>query len=201
MSSTAEADWAEYYRKVQGRSARELVLEAAALAEKPGSALDLGCGDGAETLYLLERGWSVTAVDLEPAAIDLTRQRAGESAELNAYVADLAKYSPEPADLILASVSLPFIPEEAFNRLWPQLVAALNPHGILAVHLFGDRDSWARGEAAVAGMTFHSRAEVEQLLTGLDVLDLQEHEFDGPSGRGPKHWHRYDIIARRPAAN
>lgn len=175
MSSTAEADWAEYYRKVQGRSARELVVEAAALAEKPGSALDL-----------------------EPAAIELTRQRAGESAELSAYVADLANYAPEPADLILASVSLPFIPEEAFNRLWPQLVTALNPHGILAVHLFGDRDSWAQGEDAVAGMSFHTRAEVEQLLTGLDVVDLQEQEFDGPSGRGPKHWHRYDIIARRP---
>lgn len=47
-------------------------------------------------------------------------------------------------------------------------------------------------------MTFHTRAEVERLVGDLVVLDLTEHEYDGPSGAGPKHWHRYDLIGRRP---
>ncbi|GAB3192593.1 hypothetical protein [Nesterenkonia suensis] len=49
----------------------------------------------------------------------------------------------------------------------------------------------------MAGMTFHTREQVEAVVAGLEVLQLQEHEFDRPSGRGPKHWHRYDVIARR----
>lgn len=77
------------------------------------------------------------------------------------------------------------------------MLAALRPGGVLAVHLFGDRDSWAAGQSAVEGMTFHRRDEVENLVAGLKVLHLEEREFDGPSGRGPKHWHRYDVIARR----
>ncbi|WP_223881456.1 class I SAM-dependent methyltransferase [Nesterenkonia ebinurensis] len=196
MGSTADADWAEYYRRVKDRPPRPLVVRAAEISDQPGTAVDLGCGDGTETVFLLERGWAVTAVDLEPAALELTSQRAGESAALSTEAADLAAYQPAQADLILASASLPFVAPEFFTGLWERLRGALSARGLLAVHLFGDQDSWAQGESAVAGMTFHTRSEVEALLTGFEVLQLQEQEFDGPSGRGPKHWHRFDIIAR-----
>ena len=38
-------------------------------------AIDLGCGDGTDTLALLDRGWSVLAVDIEPAGLALLRAR------------------------------------------------------------------------------------------------------------------------------
>ena len=47
---------------------------AAALAdEPPGRALDLACGRGRHAAWLAERGWQVTAVDLEPAIIPNVR--------------------------------------------------------------------------------------------------------------------------------
>ncbi|GAA4430851.1 hypothetical protein GCM10023169_34710 [Georgenia halophila] len=45
-------------------------------------------------------------------------------------------------------------------------------------------------------MTFHDRDQVEALLDGLVIVELSDSEFDGPSGRGPKHWHGYDVVAR-----
>ncbi len=147
-------------------------------------------------MFLLQNGWTVTAVDLEPTALERTRDRCGDSESLSTEAADLATYRPARADLILASASLPFVAPASFPQLWARLREALNPGGLLEVHLFGDQDSWAHGESAVSGMTFHARAEVEDLLTGLEVLHLQEQQFDGTSGRGPKHWHRFDIIAR-----
>lgn len=147
-------------------------------------------------MFLLQRGWSVTAVDLEPAGLELTFQRVGSNAELRTEVADLSTYRPGQADLILASASLPFLPPQPFLQLWDRLRGALSPGGLLAVNLFGDQDSWAQGESAVDGMSFHPRPQVEHLLSELEVLELQEHQSDGPSGRGPKHWHRFDIIAR-----
>ena len=36
----------------------------------PGRALDLGCGEGADALWLAERGWHVTAVDIAQTALD-----------------------------------------------------------------------------------------------------------------------------------
>lgn len=195
-SSTSDADWAEYYRKLSGRLPRPLALRAVECAFQPGKALDLGCGDGTETTFLLDQGWSVVAVDLEPAAVEMTRQRTQGHRLLEVQTADLTNYEPPAADLILASATLPFVPPASFHAVWTRLCRALNIDGLLAVHLFGDRDSWAEGDDAVAGMTFHSRREAERLLEMFEVLQFEEHEFDGGSGRGPKHWHRFDIIAR-----
>ncbi|MDZ5078318.1 hypothetical protein [Nesterenkonia sp. HG001] len=127
--------------------------------------------------------WSVSAVDLDSG--------------LTAAVEDLEAVEPPRADLLLACMSLPFLGPTELATLWERILAALHPGGVLAVNLLGDRDSWAHGDTAVAGMTFHRRNEVEAMVSGLGILQLEEHEFDGPSGRDPKHWHRYDVIACR----
>lgn len=44
----------------------------------PGKALDLGCGSGAHTVTLAERGWKATGVDLIPRALDRARKRIAE---------------------------------------------------------------------------------------------------------------------------
>ena len=72
---------------------------------------------------------------------------------------------------------------------------ALAPGWIFAGQLFGTRDSWA-GDP---GMTFQDRSEVTGLLDGLEILELHETERDGQAYSGPKHWHTYDILARKPA--
>ena len=45
-------------------------------------------------------------------------------------------------------------------------------------------------------MNFHDRAAVDQLLEGLDVLDLIEEDRDGAMVGGTKHWHVFHIVAR-----
>lgn len=47
-------------------------------------------------------------------------------------------------------------------------------------------------------MTFYARYQVEVLLDGLDLLRLEETERDGHAFSGPKHWHTFDILARKP---
>ncbi len=47
-------------------------------------------------------------------------------------------------------------------------------------------------------MTFVDAERVQALLAGLDQPDVRELENDGDSFDGPKHWHVFDIVARRP---
>jgi SAM-dependent methyltransferase len=52
----------------------ELVEGPNALA--PGCALDLGCGTGADSIYLARLGWTVTGIDIVPEAVAIARRRA-----------------------------------------------------------------------------------------------------------------------------
>jgi len=47
-------------------------------------------------------------------------------------------------------------------------------------------------------MRFIDVDAVRRLFDGLDVLALDEEDQDGDSFLGPKHWHVFDVIARRP---
>lgn len=97
-------------------------------------------------------------------------------------------------ELAYAGFSLPFVPPSRFEEAWARITGALRPGGWLAVDLFGERDDWAQRP----DITTHTRGELDALLAGLQVHRLTEEEHDGRSFLGPKHWHSYGIIARKP---
>ncbi len=196
-----EPDWAAYYRYTAGRAPRDLFERArAAWAEtgrEPGVAVEIGFGDGTETAELLAAGWRVLAIDAQQAAADVLEERVPPTQRdrLAIAVASAETVDLPPADLVYSGFSLPYLGPDLFPVAWRRLVDALAPGGLLVVNLFGDRDDYA-GEPDVA---FVDRADVERLLDGLEVVELDEHEEDAGSFGGPKHWHLFDIVAARPA--
>ena len=70
--------WDEHYHRHpdlwSGAPNAVLVDETRELS--PGSALDLGCGEGADAIWLARRGWQVTAVDISPIALGRAAERA-----------------------------------------------------------------------------------------------------------------------------
>jgi len=198
VSGNTDADWAGYYAWSSGREPRPILLAACQrLGAGAGRmAVDLGCGEGTDALALLDRGWSVLAIDIEPAGLALLRARipAGSAGRIGLVCASFADAALPPAYLIHAGFSLPFCRPSQFPAVWGQICHALVPGGIFAGQLFGTRDSWA-GDP---GMTFQDRSEVTRLLDGLEIIELHETERDGEAYSGPKHWHTYDILARQP---
>ncbi|MGH2694704.1 MAG: class I SAM-dependent methyltransferase, partial [Actinomycetota bacterium] len=78
--------WDEMYRSrdqvFSGAPNGVLVTEVADLP--PGQALDVGCGEGADALWLARRGWQVTAVDISQIAL---QRAAATGADLTGRVA------------------------------------------------------------------------------------------------------------------
>ena len=105
-SLSAQQRWEGFYADRpaiwSGRPNALLVEVAQALA--PGRALDLGCGEGGDAVWLASRGWATTAVDIAPSAVSRTR-RAAEAAgvEVTTQVHDLEESLPDgPFDLVSA---------------------------------------------------------------------------------------------------
>jgi SAM-dependent methyltransferase len=76
---TSAADhWDDFYdRDPQVWSGRPNALLVAEVADlTPGTALDVGCGEGADAVWLAERGWQVTAIDVSRTALDRGARRA-----------------------------------------------------------------------------------------------------------------------------
>lgn len=72
----------------------------------PGRALDLGCGEGADVIWLAERGWDATGIDISTTAVSRGREIAAQRSLTNAHfvVGDLSEVLLDgPFDLVTAS--------------------------------------------------------------------------------------------------
>jgi SAM-dependent methyltransferase len=200
-SAPPTQDWASYYRHSAGREPRPLFVKGMTLAGEagvaPGQAVEIGFGDGTESLALLRAGWRVLAVDPTPQAADYLLEIAPVEAadRLEIRTAPAQAIELPPFDLLYAGYALSFLAPADFRRFWTDVRSALRPGGVLIVNVFGVRDTWA-GDPY---MTFVDRDTVERMASGLDVLALDEEDVDGDSFVGRKHWHVFDIVARRPA--
>ncbi len=68
-------------------------LAATIKGRKPGTALDVGIGQGRNAIYLAARGWQVTGVDISDVAVGQARKNAQQqSVEIATVVSDLDDY-------------------------------------------------------------------------------------------------------------
>lgn len=111
VAARAEAArfWEDLYAGTERRwSGRVNPTTAAAVVDLPvGRALDLGCGEGGDAVWLAEHGWRVTAVDISPSAVARGAAGAaqrGVSDRVDWLAADLATWTTEETfDLVTAS--------------------------------------------------------------------------------------------------
>ncbi|PZV98870.1 Thioredoxin reductase [Micromonospora phaseoli] len=135
-----EAAWEERYRSRpavwSGRPNPQLVAEVQGLA--PGRALDVGSGEGADAVWLAERGWQVTAVDISTVALaraaEHAKAAAGQVAERIEWThADLLRWSPASSAYDLVSAQFMHLPPENRRELFARLADAVAPGGRLLI--------------------------------------------------------------------
>lgn len=197
-------DFVAYYQAVEGRPPRETLLTALAQFDaeptplEPRSAIDLGCGDGRDTVELLQRGWRVLGIDAQPEAIERFRSRTDvDLTQLETKVVRFEEITDFPdggVDLINASFSLQFCPPDHFPTFWTKIVTALRSGGRFCGQLVGDRDSWAMYPT----MTHLTREQVEAYLAPFALEHFEEEDHPGKTALGEeKHWHIFQIVARK----
>ncbi|MCJ0892062.1 methyltransferase domain-containing protein [Rhodococcus sp. ARC_M12] len=134
MTHTFDKDYWEHHwddRTSHTVAANPYLVEETA-GSTPGTALDAGCGAGAEAIWLAERGWRVTGADISAAALTTAAQQAQHAGvDVTWIEADLTSWDPaEQWDLVMTHYAHPSIPQLEFYRHIAQWVA---PGGSLLI--------------------------------------------------------------------
>ena len=129
-----QAEWDKRYADQEqlwsGQPNGALVAEVAGLT--PGRVLDVGCGEGADAIWLAKGGWDVTALDVSGVALKRAAGHARDAGVAVRWVhAALAEAGLRPASFDLVSAQYPALlrtPDAAAERA---LLAAVAPGGVL----------------------------------------------------------------------
>lgn len=119
-----------------GNPNQRLVEQVTALP--PGDALDVGCGEGADAIWLAERGWRVTAVDVSTVALARAARHARLAGPTVAHriswqPVDALTWTPVADSFDLVSAQFIHLPPPDLAALLDRLGAAVRPGGTLLV--------------------------------------------------------------------
>ncbi|WP_407938046.1 class I SAM-dependent methyltransferase [Nakamurella panacisegetis] len=132
--AAAQEEWDRRYTDREqlwsGQPNGTLVAEVADLA--PGRALDVGCGEGADAVWLARAGWDVTALEVSGVALSRAARHAQDAGVNIHWVhAGLAEAALPPASFDLVSAQYPALPRTPDGAAEKALVAAVAPGGVL----------------------------------------------------------------------
>jgi len=100
---------------------------------KPGRALDLGCGEGGDAIWLAKQGWTVDGVDISTTALARAAEAAAEAGvTVNWLHRNIVEWQPEEGyDLISAQYM--HLPPDLRRDVFTAAAAAIRPGGSLLV--------------------------------------------------------------------
>lgn len=187
-------DWAQRLATPNALTLQKLLVQPHDWGTK--KAIDLGCGQGVDTPFLLREGWQVMAVDQRGDVYDWLTETVNPVALARlTFIQDSFLNAPlTPCDLINATFSLPFCKSSsAFQTLWGDMKTSLRKGGFFCGQLLGLRDDWH----GLHPLVFHSRSEVEALTANFEVIQWLEIEKEAPTvTTSQKQWHVHHLVLR-----
>lgn len=192
MTSEVKQHWEDRYaerdRIWSGRVNRWLAEVAE--NEKPGRALDLGCGEGGDTVWLAEHGWQVLAVDISETALGRAAAEVaarGLAEKVQFVQKDLSEEFPQGTFDLVSAQFLQSMVHLDRERIFAAAARAVAPGGVLVIVDHGAAPSWAPEH-----IRDHVFPAVEETLASISLGDGQwqrvraeqvERDAVGPDGQ------------------
>lgn len=173
--------WDERYRSASkvwsGSPNPQLVAEVTGRA--PGRALDAGCGEGADAIWLAGQGWAVVAADISGVALERAERHAlqtnpAAAARITWQQADMLAQAPEPGSFDLVSAQFIQLPPEPRARLFGSLAAAVREGGMLLVVGHHPSDLTSGVPRPPMPELFYTQDDIAGLLDGSWTIDVSQ---------------------------
>ena len=188
-------DWTNYQNKTYGDDACKLIIDFLD-KYKVDSAIDLGCGSGNETVYMVKNGIKVLAIDRQLNKDFILNRLSDSEKQLISFKESSFEDVELPrTNLLTAFFSIPFCNPNNFDELWNKIYNSIEDDGYFVGQLFGDRDAWN----VVDSINTFPIDKVKEYLKKFKIIKLEEVEYVRESDN--KKWHFYDIIAQKKAGD
>ena len=154
----------------------------------PGRALDIGCGTGANAVWLAEQGWHVMAVDYSEVAIKNGQQLAMQrGVDVEFVLADASQYQPEGHYDLITSFYIQLFLQQRANML-AKIPRALAPGGtflFVSHDMSGPPSGWSEEDL----LSLTTPEEVVAELAGLQIEQafVLNHDGEGPHASQAHH--------------
>lgn len=154
-------------------------------------AIDLGCGAGNNTEFLISKGFKVTAIDSQEEVKEFFSNKNFNKENLDLIIGDFSKIELPKADLILANMSLFFV-KDNFNLFLKRLLEKVNKNGFIVANFLGKEDEWNGNKTTI------EKDELLSYFKDFKMNYFSEEKYYKDTARGiNKFWHVYTIMAQK----
>ena len=170
------------------------------LISKDARILEVGCGEGQNSIYLAQQGYGrVDAFDLSENGIaKLRRLCDAKGVQVNAFAADLTEFVfRHNYDMIICFGTLHFVPGED----WKEFIRRAKEHtgagGVHIMQIFTDTVP-ASEDIAPFAVGLAKEGELKELYSDWEILQFKSHVFEDEHPGVPRHMHASNkIVARK----
>jgi len=125
-------DIQKYYENTENALPHPMVKKILNMNIKPGNAVDLGCGAGRDTIYLIKNKWIVLSIDKENTKKLISSKLDNQEIEkFNFQCQNFESIELEKNNLLIANFSIPFCNKNYFNDFWNKITNSILKEQIL----------------------------------------------------------------------
>ena len=125
-------DIEKYYENTKDAMPHKNVLDFIKIEDKVGSAIDIGCGAGRDTIFLIKNGWNVIAIDREDnEKLIKSKLNSEEQKKFEFECQNFENISLKDNNLVVSNFSLPFCSKNYFSNFWNKIVDSITSGRIL----------------------------------------------------------------------
>ena len=116
----------KYYENTENALPNSIVKQFIEMNIKPQKAIDLGCGTGRDTIYLIKNGWEVLSIDREDTRKFILNKLDDEGIKKFRFeIQNFENIKLEKNNLLVANFSIPFCDKDGFDEFWIKITDSI----------------------------------------------------------------------------
>jgi 2-polyprenyl-3-methyl-5-hydroxy-6-metoxy-1,4-benzoquinol methylase len=198
------ASWDERYSGEEqiwsGHPNAQLVAEVS--ASTPGTALDVGCGEGGDVIWLAQQGWTVTGADFSAGGLRRAArhvEEAGVGGRVDWWQVDARTFSADGRRYDLVTTHFLHPPDGGMVDVTRRLSEAVAPGGLLLVVGHAPSEGFAHLTASHRKAMFRAEDLLPGLPDGFEALVVEQRPRRTTRNKQTVDVHDSTLLARRPS--